>query len=450
MTRKVVGSQVEQQQQDKVDDNDPNEFIEVSPDVQTHLTAQKLTNRTASFDGGLVNQRRINGNILSTTTTTTRKPLDGVGENEVPHFIHNTALAQQKQHSKTTTTSKLLSQLSNTAGATFPQKQQLSSPNNQIQQLIITTTSSPKYDYINRLYLDNNMPLDVEAHIGNTAYLVCRLRSMHQQDHLRVSWVRNMQILTSGEFRYTSDERFQPTHISGTHDWVLEIHNVNANDEGYYECQVNSEPKPASISLYLHIITTSIEILEGPKVNIGEDDQIRLTCRVEFNSQVELNKDEVVDDVIEAETNGELTTTMTTTTRPPFRANGNGRNTLSSQHYIYWYKDKVSLEYNNPRGGIRVERRENSSKLESVLYIEDATSLDSGLYMCKIVPELYDVQPAQVQVLVGGIGSSNSATSRSLVVVNIPIGKHILFIYTLTFNAIAALLLIQPPLVRPR
>lgn len=281
------------------------------------------------------------------------------------------------------------------------------------------------------------MPLDVEAHIGNTAYLVCRLRSMHQQDHLRVSWVRNMQILTSGELRYTSDERFQPTHVAGTHDWVLEVHNVNANDEGYYECQVNSEPKPASVSLYLHVIATTIEILEAPQVSVAENDQIRLTCRVEFNSQAELNRDEVVMEESEP-------SVSTATFKSLIR--GDSNRLQNSQHYIYWYKDRISLEYNNPRGGIRVERRENSSDLESVLSIEDATNSDTGLYMCKILPELYDVQPAQVQVLVGGI-SSSSATSLTRVV---PFAEAATFVFVYIIGCNTGALLLLKAFARPR
>lgn len=435
---KVLAKQLEQQ----VDDDD--EFIEVSADVQTHLTAQKLTNRTTlATTDSLLNQSRLGNNrrILPINiqtsqdppNTPTRPPPDGVKrrifENVTQNEVSHSAFAQKEHSAKVVSESSL-----HNNGATFPQKgkQTLNQP-----QQLATTTISPKYDYINKLYLDSNMPLNVEAHIGNTAYMVCRLRSMYQQDHLRVSWVKNMQILTSGEFRYTSDERFQPTHIAGTHDWILEIHNVNANDEGYYECQVNSEPKPASVSLYLHVIATSIEILEAPQVNFSEYDQIRLTCRVEFNSQAELNRDELLID------ESELTTTKSLT-----RAGIN--RFLSSQHYIYWYKDRISLEYNNPRGGIRVERRENSSNLESILSIEDATNLDTGLYMCKILPELYDVQPAQVQVLVGGI-SSSSATGliSDFVLFKTEAAVILMFVYIISCNT-AALLLLHQPFVRPR
>lgn len=251
------------------------------------------------------------------------------------------------------------------------------------------TLASTSTDYTSQMYLDNTMPLEVQSHVGGTAYLVCRLRSIQQQLRLQVSWVRNMQILTSGELRYTSDERFRPTHLAGTHDWVLEIHNVNANDEGPYECQVNSEPKAASVTLQLHVIAITVEIAEGSEVQVGEDEQIKLTCRVEFAAE----------DTSEPEESGQ---------RAPRRPGG-GR--FGSQHYIYWYKDNVSLEYNNPRGGIKVELRENASNLEKGLTIEDAQSSDSGEYVCKLLPELNEVPPAQARLTVGGSSSSVSSGS---------------------------------------
>lgn len=252
-----------------------------------------------------------------------------------------------------------------------------------------------QHDYISKMYLDNTMPLEVSAHTGSTAYLVCRLRSIQQQLHLQVSWVRNMQILTSGELRYTSDERFRPTHLAGSHDWVLEIHNVNALDEGAYECQVNSEPKAASVRLYLHVIAVTLDIVEGPEVQVGEEQQIRLTCRVEFVSewQRRQSNEPIEGDNIRRKVASSASLIASGLQRP------------SSQHYIYWYKDNVSLEYNNPRGGVRVELRENASNLEKELTIEGAQTSDSGNYLCKLLPELNEVLPAQTQLTVGGSGS---------------------------------------------
>lgn len=290
-------------------------------------------------------------------------------------------------------------------------------------------------DYLNRIYLDtSNMLLNVKAHLGETAYLLCRLRSGQQQQQqqahelpLQVSWVKNMQILTSGEFRYTSDERFRPTHLSANpQDWLLEIHNVQASDEGQYECQVNSEPKPASITLNLQVISAQVEILEAPETRVEHGDEIRLTCRVEFRSQAQLRR-ELLDLSQDLEESVDMDVIRGNKRRRRLAPSTRSAITNNWQHYLYWYKDGVSLEYNNPRGNVQVQRRdlkpgeedgldlgdEASSGLESILRLGRAGGQDQGYYMCKLLPELLDVQPARVRVLVGSTSASSNHASQS-------------------------------------
>lgn len=62
-----------------------------------------------------------------------------------------------------------------------------------------------------------------------------------------VFWIRNydLQILTAGLVTFTADERFTVNHensIDAT-DWSLLITNVKLEDQGLYECQINTEPK---------------------------------------------------------------------------------------------------------------------------------------------------------------------------------------------------------------
>lgn len=318
-------------------------------------------------------------------------------------------------------------------------------------------------DQFSRLYLDTgSMPLEVAAHVGQTAYLVCRLRSIHNQQQqplsaqptnlrqptaqqdphhgLQISWRRNMQILTSGLLRFTSDERFQATHVAGSNDWLLEIHDVQPSDEGSYECQVNSEPKPASVSLYLRTMLASIEILEVPAEKMGqnrprllevqEDDQIRLTCRVDFNPAVPSSELEFPDEgstellSSSAEHPMELDQNQNQDQSTRRRA-ANKAVALTSQHFIFWLKDGISLEYNNPRGGIKVERRDHTLSMEKTITLEGASGkADSGTYQCKIQPELSGIAPVQVQVIVGGDGggggNANSALARtSLLLINL-------------------------------
>ena len=54
---------------------------------------------------------------------------------------------------------------------------------------------------------------------------------------------RDLHILTSDKFTFSSDERFKPQHLSGSDAWTLQLDRVRKSDAGRYECQVNTEPK---------------------------------------------------------------------------------------------------------------------------------------------------------------------------------------------------------------
>lgn len=313
---------------------------------------------------------------------------------------------------------------------------------------VMGTTVAPSQafastDYLASMYLDPSTELEARAHLGETAYLLCRLRPTRSfastipsgqqrgaaSDQLQVSWVRSMQILTSGEFRYTSDQRFKPIHL-GSNDWLLEIHNVQASDEGAYECQVNSEPKPASVTVELKVLAANVSILESPELHADNGDQIELTCRVEFRSQAQLadakedraNLRQLDNDAVQLELPPGMTSDYSPARHQIDRRWSSSRQLHASsasnanynwQPYIYWYKDNVSLEYNNPRGNIEVRRRELIDGLESKLRLSGATRVDSGVYLCKLVPELSEVRPAQTRVFVSSSADS-SLTSLAL------------------------------------
>lgn len=50
----------------------------------------------------------------------------------------------------------------------------------------------------------------------------------------QVSWVRqaDLQILTAGNYTYTSDKRFRALHSPMTNDWTLELRETSAEDSG--------------------------------------------------------------------------------------------------------------------------------------------------------------------------------------------------------------------------
>lgn len=79
---------------------------------------------------------------------------------------------------------------------------------------------------------------------GSTVILSCRIENL---DDRMVIWIRNadLQILTAGHLTFTADTRFRVNHENGLDqtDWSLLINSVSMEDQGQYECQVNTEPK---------------------------------------------------------------------------------------------------------------------------------------------------------------------------------------------------------------
>ena len=59
-----------------------------------------------------------------------------------------------------------------------------------------------------------------------------------------MSWVRyrDTSLIAVGKFVYISDNRFKVLHEVNSSDWFLVIKSVTYDDQGIYECQVNSDP----------------------------------------------------------------------------------------------------------------------------------------------------------------------------------------------------------------
>ncbi|KAJ3665996.1 hypothetical protein Zmor_001458 [Zophobas morio] len=83
---------------------------------------------------------------------------------------------------------------------------------------------------------------EVEATEGQTLLLPCTVRYLGDKV---VSWIRSrdLHILTSGRFTFSSDNRFEPVPSPAGDFWGLRIRGVLLSDTGRYECQVNTDPK---------------------------------------------------------------------------------------------------------------------------------------------------------------------------------------------------------------
>ncbi|CAG0915218.1 unnamed protein product [Notodromas monacha] len=70
-----------------------------------------------------------------------------------------------------------------------------------------------------------------------------------------VSWIRHkdIHILSTGNYRYTTDERFASLHHPNSEDWTLRILRTTLNDSGLYECQLSTQPIK-SVFLNLSVI----------------------------------------------------------------------------------------------------------------------------------------------------------------------------------------------------
>ncbi|XP_076069322.1 uncharacterized protein LOC143041384 [Oratosquilla oratoria] len=113
---------------------------------------------------------------------------------------------------------------------------------------------------------------NVTVHRGSYAKLPCTVRQL--QDNI-VSWVRqrDADILTVGRYTFVSDKRFSVEVSGDSETWTLVIKNVGSDDEGFYECQVSTEPK-RSLRFALQIMVT------GECKNVGSDDEGFYECQV--------------------------------------------------------------------------------------------------------------------------------------------------------------------------
>ncbi|XP_069159323.1 uncharacterized protein [Procambarus clarkii] len=125
-----------------------------------------------------------------------------------------------------------------------------------------------------------NATLNAHSHapIGQTAYLTCIVRNLH---NYTVSWVRarDIHLLTAGETTYTSDHRFVGVNPGGGAQWVLRLHHAHPSDAGTYLCQVSVTP-PISTPVTLLVTEAVAKIYPGQEIFLKEGSRLVLTCEV--------------------------------------------------------------------------------------------------------------------------------------------------------------------------
>ena len=100
--------------------------------------------------------------------------------------------------------------------------------------------------------------LNIKAAPGTTVVLPCRVLNIGSAS---LSWLRRPQltVLSSGNTLFSSSPRLRLLHFPGSPDWTLQIRPLVPQDDGTYECQVNTEPKQSR--------TVQLNVLAGSQLN---------------------------------------------------------------------------------------------------------------------------------------------------------------------------------------
>ncbi|XP_015599050.1 lachesin isoform X2 [Cephus cinctus] len=217
-------------------------------------------------------------------------------------------------------------------------------------------------------YFDDISSKNVTAIAGQTAELSCHVK---HPGNRTVSWMRkrDLHILTSSIYTYTSDSRFSVMHPETTDEWKLKIAFVQMRDAGIYECQVNTEPK-MNLAFVLNVE-------ERAPVPVAAPNAIDRT----FSSSAAQAKILGLEDIyVKKGSTISLTCTVNVQSTPP-----------SS---VSWFRGDDVIDFDSPRGGVSLETEKTESGTTSKLLVTQARLSDSGNYTCR--PS--NANPASVMV----------------------------------------------------
>ncbi|KAG5329243.1 LACH protein, partial [Acromyrmex charruanus] len=203
---------------------------------------------------------------------------------------------------------------------------------------------------------------NVSAFVGQTAYLPCRVRNLGDKV---VSWMRSkdLHILTSGNFSFSSDARFGPQHTPGSDAWTLRLDNARKTDSGKYECQVNTEPK------IMYAVQLSVRDPDKPE---GYDEPHSQQTRISYESTAP------VADIMgprEQRVPSGSTITLRCVILSPYQTR--------PIRGVQWLRDNKLLTFQAARGGINVETEKGAARTVSVLTLASVTQDDVGNYSCR-------------------------------------------------------------------
>ncbi|XP_037955106.1 uncharacterized protein LOC119685013 [Teleopsis dalmanni] len=229
-----------------------------------------------------------------------------------------------------------------------------------------TVASTNEFLTMDGPYFDDISPRNVTAVADDTVVLRCKVKN---KGNNTVSWMRkrDLRILTSNVYTYTSDERFSVIHPEGSDDWDLKIEYGQTHDNGIYECQVNTEPK-INLAIVLDIIAARAKILGSKEIHVKLDSTISISCAVNIHATS-----------------------------------------------ILWYHGESLIDFDSLRGGISLETEKSDIGTTSRLMLTRASMRDSGNYTC--APQGSVPVTVRVHVLTGeqpaAMQTSNGVLSLS-------------------------------------
>ena len=230
-----------------------------------------------------------------------------------------------------------------------------------------------------------------------------------------VSWIRqkDLQILTVGGHKFTTDNRISVKHDPRNGDFMLIIRQVSEDDLGLYECQINTSPVKMKV------------------VAIHRNDNI--PALQTFNQKANLMytiSQTPPPKLFDLPENSGSSTSIIGSPNIYFQPGSLVNisclvHSLKEPEHIFWYHDGEVISYYSSRGGISIIRKmgEEDAITMSSLIIRQAGEEDQGTYLCR--PLTGDFKSAKTRLFIGQGAVYGARTSEAE---RMGGGKHWLYI----------------------
>ncbi|XP_071534662.1 uncharacterized protein [Panulirus ornatus] len=244
-------------------------------------------------------------------------------------------------------------------------------------------------------------PTEVTTPEGVPANLTCGVRHLGDR---KVSWIRrkDVHVLTTGDFTYTTANKFRALHLPGSPYWTLQVDNPTVSDSGIYECQVSTQPKIFR-SFTLNVVVPNATITGVREMFMKAGSDINITC------------------VIKGAIRGAPITWYHVLPRPPHTT------------------EQVEEIKSSDRGGVQVVTDKHAGT--SWLLVTRATWRDAGNYTC--APDYAKPASVSVHVLDEEAPAElhhdpqpSSGSSTTTTITTTPLSYHTLLLLLLLLQAV--------------